>query len=59
MVLLVSVLLGSVSGQSVDDERFVLTFFGDLLKVDQLCYLRVLFLSRGFQHEFYYFHMIL
>ena len=39
MVLLVSVSLGSVSGlvilQPVDDERFVLKFFGDLVKVDQ------------------------
>ena len=71
IVPLVSVVLGSASGlllysialngplilQPLDDEYFVLKFSGDLVKVDQLCYLCVLFLYRGLQHEFYYFRL--
>ena len=43
----------------VDGECFVLKFIGDLVKVDQWCYLCILFHFRGFQRDIYYFHMTL
>ena len=42
-----------------DGSCVVLKFSGDLVKVDQWCYLCVLFLFQDFRHEFYYFHMTL